>query len=586
MIPSTGRLGIWCLGAAFVLGLFSLPTRPAERFDVLIKNAKIVDGTGRPAFKGNVAIKGEKILAVGNVSGDAELVVDAQGLVVCPGFIDPHSHADLTIMDVPLAENLIMQGITTFVGGNCSQSPAPRKDLTFADWLSKVEKKGISPNYVPLVGHDSLRELALGPDLRRTATPSEIEVMKKYAEEAMKSGAFGLSSFGDPAASHFASLDELVELARVVRQHGGFYVPHTRGIQSQWPTDDPERVSYELYLGPPEYVMVGTYLGYLEAFEISRRAQIPVHIVHLSTAYRIHQPHPDYLDEAAAKATLELIDKARNEGLDVTFDVIVYAGSISAPEKLVDAFYSERVGGLSWVREIAKDDFISRLKTREFRNRVRKIHDSCRLKFGMVHTKVDPFWFDCFKIVKSQKPDYPGKTIGEIAALKKADPLETVFELLVEDPNTVWIQFLDRRGTEAINSVFIKHPLAMPCTDIAAVPANPEKPETMAPITYSVYPNYFSNYVREKKVLSLEEAVKKATASPAQWLGIKDRGVLKVGAYADIVVFDFQKIKPNATPLEPTLAPDGIEYVLVNGKVVYREKSHTGATPGKVLRRS
>jgi N-acyl-D-aspartate/D-glutamate deacylase len=402
----------------------------------------------------------------------------------------------------------------------------------------------------------------------------------------MRSGALGFSSFGDPSPSHFAGIDELVELAKVVRKYGGFYVPHTRGIQFQWPTNDPELVAYELYLGPPDFISAGTYLGYVQALEVSRRANIPVHIVHLSTAFRIHQPHPDYLDEAAAKATLELIDRARNEGLDVTFDVIVYAGSISAPEKLVDAFYSERVGGLSWVREIGKDEFVERLKTKEFRGRVRKIHDSCRLKFGMVHTKVDPFWFDCFKIVKSENPDYAEKTIGEIAALKKTDPLETLFDLLVEDPKIVWIQFLDRRGTETINSVFIRHPAAMPCTDIAAESAKPEKPETVAPITYSVYPNYFGNYVRDKRVMSLEEAVKKATSFPAQRFGLKDRGVLKPGAFADILIFDIDRIKANATPLNPTQAPDGIEYVLVNGKIVYKEKAHTGEKSGKVLRHS
>jgi N-acyl-D-amino-acid deacylase len=188
--------------------------------------------------------------------------------------------------------------------------------------------------------------------------------------------------------------------------------------------------------------------------------------------------------------------------------------------------------------------------------------------------------------VKSENPDYAGKTIGEIAALKKTDPLETLFDLLVEDPKIVWIQFLDRRGTETINSVFIRHAAAMPCTDIAAIPANPEKPETVAPITYSVYPNYFGNYVRDKKILSLEEAVKKATSFPAQWLGIKDRGVLKPGAFADILIFDSDRIKANATPLNPTLAPDGIEYVLINGKITYQDKVHTGEKSGKVLRHS
>lgn len=203
----------------FLLAGLVLIHSETEHYDVLIKNTKIIDGTGKPAYKGSIAIKGEKIVAVGKVKGDAATVLDGTGLITCPGFIDPHSHADTTIMNYPLAENLIMQGITTFVGGNCAMSLAPTKDMTFGDWLFKVEKEGISLNYIPLVGHNPIRTMVMGEDYRRKATQAEVKEMKKYVEEAMKSGAFGFSTFGDPAPSHFADLDEIVELAKVVTKY-------------------------------------------------------------------------------------------------------------------------------------------------------------------------------------------------------------------------------------------------------------------------------------------------------------------------------------------------------------------------------
>ncbi len=576
---------ILCL---LVITLSSTP----ERYDVLIKNTKIVDGTGKAAFKGNIAIKGEKIVAVGKVKGDAATIIDGTGLVTSPGFIDPHSHADLTIMKYPLAENLVMQGITSFLGGNCGSSPAPLATLTFGEWLSKVEEEGISLNYAPLVAHGVIRSLVMGKDFRRKATSEEIEEMKKYMEEAMRSGAIGFSGGLDYDPGRFADTEELIELAKVASKYGGLYVPHTRHMNSQWPTDDPEEVSYGLYYGPPEDVWAGRYRGYLEALEISRKAKIPLHIAHFSKAYKLRQPHPDFLEEAAAKATLvEIIDKARKEGLDVTFDTIPWSATVGGKTPMIDAFYSKRVVGLNWVQQIEKEEFIQRLNTREFRDRLRRVDEKCRLKLGWIHTKVDPYWMDCFKILTCKNKEYEGKTIGDIARMRNTDPLEMIFDILVEDPETTWVQFLDRRFAPAAIPVFLKHPIAMPCTDVIALSAKPEPDSYQlystipyAPISYGLFPHYIGTYVREKAVLSLEEAVRKATYLPAQRFGLKDRGVLSPGAYADIVVFDFEKIKMKGDFLDPAQPPEGILYVLVNGKVVYKEKAHTGLRPGKVLR--
>lgn len=571
------------LGLCFLVS--SLPSLP-ERYDVIIKNAKIVDGTGKKAFRGDIAIKDDKIVAVGKVRGEAATAIDGSGLVACPGFIDPHSHADVTIKDYPLAENFIMQGITTFVGGNCGLSKAPLKNLTFGQWLTQVEESGISINMIPLVGHSVIRNLVMGVDFKREATPDELSKMKAYLEEAMRSGAFGFSTGEDPPwEGFFASLEEKVELAKVVNKYGGFYAPHTRHERNHWVTDDLEKFSYVLYTGSPEDIWVGRYRGLLEAIEVSRKSKIPLHIAHFPQAYLLPLPHPDYLEEAAAKASLEIVDKARQEGLDVTFDVILPPRGQTA-KYIIDEFLDPQYDYPDWLSKLTKEELVLKLKKNEFRSRVRKLHDSCRLKFSMIHTTVDPYWMDCFKILNCKNKDYEGKTIGEIARVKNTVPLEAVFDIAVEDPETIWLAHLDRRYNQAAVSVILKHPLCEPCTDDFAAPAKMPAGSRMIlpPTTWGCYPYYIRTYVKDKGILGLEEAVKKATFLPARRMGLKDRGVLSPGAYADIVVFNFETIKMTGDFLKPDERPEGIEYVLVNGKVVYKEKAHTGLKPGKVLR--
>jgi len=592
----------------FLIG-FPITSVGSETYDILIKNTQIVDGTGKAAYKGNIAIKGERIVAVGKTKGEAKVVIDGKGLVTCPGFIDPHSHADTTIMKYPLAENLVMQGITTFLGGMCGISLAPRGEdnyfgmkkedvealidwTTFEEYLAKFEKVGTSINFVPIVGHGALRNAVMGNDFRRVATPAEVEEMKKLVAEAMKSGAFGLSSGLDYFPGKFADLEEVVLLAEVVREYEGMYFPHTRGTNFEWPTEDPEEVCFGRYLGPPENVWVGTYEGVIEAIETGRRANIPVHMAHIGNLFLTPQPHPDFLEEATAKATLWVIDKAIKEGVDFSYDVVAHANSICQNQKMLDAFYNEQVLALSWVRQFAKGEFIERLETVEFRDRLKRVHESCKLVFGWVHTKVDPYWADCFTVVKCAGTDYAGKILGEIARVKKIDPLELMFDMMVTDPDTIWIQHLDRRGSEIMNAVYLDHPAAYPCTDTFALPCEPVAGDwfmgfdlgTPPPIAYGLFPHYINTYIKKLKVFNLEEGIKKATYLPAQRFGLKDRGILKQGAFADIVVFNFESIKDNLDFANPAQTPSGIEYVLVNGTIVHKDNAHTGAKPGKVLR--
>lgn len=585
------KCGIFLLFLSIFSGALS---SKSETYDVIIKNSTIVDGTGKAAFKGDIAIRGEKIVKVGNVIGDADIVIDGSGLVVSPGFIDTHTHADNNILKYPMAENFIMQGVTTIVGGNCGMSQVPTKDLTFGQWLSKVEKAGISINYAHLVGHRNVRNLIMGDDFRREAKEEEVEKMKPYVEEAMQSGAFGLSTFLDPSTTEYASVEnELLPLVKIVARYGGGYWPHHRHHQSNWVSDDPDEFSYGIVHRPIEEVFIGEYRGLMEAIDISRKANLPLHIAHLINVYRIPQPHPPYLDEAVAKATLWNIDKAIEEGIDITFDVTFAVSGISRKKPLINELWKSRNAALSWLDQLEKNEFIVRLKTREFREKIKEVYERCRLKLNFIHTKADPFWMDRFKILVCKNKDYEGKTINEIAKMNNTEPLEAIFDILVEDPDTAWVQHLCERYFEAAIPVLLQHPGASPNTDMSCAPSI-SQPEgyneggsliTPSPIAYGLFADFIGTLVREKKLLSLEEAVNRASYVPAQKaLKLKDRGILSPGAYADIVVFDLKKIRMTGDFLRPAQRPDGIEYVLVNGEVVYKNKAHTGKSPGKVLR--
>jgi N-acyl-D-aspartate/D-glutamate deacylase len=610
----------------------------SERYDVLVKNAKIVDGTGKTAFKGSIGIEGEKIAAVGNVRGDAAIVIDGAGLIACPGFVNPHDHGDGgfgdTFLTYPLCENHVMQGVTTIVGGNCGASLAPMKDYiftpeivarwwhevdpttyappvvlplekyrkileeklgyaldwrTFGEFLSKVEKTRISVNYVPLVGHNAVRIAVMEMDFQRKAKPSEIEEMKKHVDEAMRSGAHGFSVNldGIPGCGDFASTEEVIELAKVAQKYGGLYTTHMRNADNNYPTDKPEEYGYGICHNiSVEEMPVSKYYALLEAIEVCRKANIPTQLSHVMNIYLIYQYFPDYLQEACAKAMLEIIDKAREEGLEINFDVMpdwdIHELMLSATE-LTGLF-------MKWLKRFgSKERLVENLKMKDFRDELRKVIMGGRFKINMIHPKTDPFWMDRVYIVSSKNKAYERKTINEIARLKHTDPIDTIFDIIIEDPNATF-NCTDIRWTEAIVRTWLKHPASMVGFDIWGVPPFTEPPlatwtgGTHGLGLYAGYPRYIRKFVKEKAIFTLEEAIKKATYLPAQKFRLKDRGVISPGAYADILLFDFEKIREKGTQLNPRQAPEGIAHVLVNGKVVYENMAHTGARPGKVIR--
>jgi N-acyl-D-aspartate/D-glutamate deacylase len=592
----------------------------SNHLEILIKNAQIVDGTGEPSYRGSIGIAGEKITAVGRISWGAARVIDADDLVACPGFVDPHSHADLSILKYPLAENLIGQGITTFVGGNCGISLAPVKDLDhfrgiiklwgldlelgwhkFGEWLSSVQENGLSINYAPLVGHNTIRSMVIADDSRRKATSDEIEKMKVLVHEAMRSGCFGLSVGLDAAMpGHFADTDEVDELARALKEYDGLFAPHARHHQNQWPAESPTEHGYGIFHAPRGEIITGRYHGLLETVEIAKRAdQVRLHIAHLTPAYLIPQPHPALLDEAAAKATLaDIIDKARDEKLEVTFNVIAWSQSIGSELPMIKSFFSSQLLLPTWLKEMPREEFPHRLEEEDFRKKLREVILSGKFKFGMLNPVTDPYWMDCYRIIRCRREEYEGRTIGEIAREKQPDHIlravyaasfETVFDLLHADPGTTWALTVDKREHGALPT-FLKHPAGMPCTDVTAFSGKPSEEDGMfgygvSPTAYGLFPHYIREYIRERGILSLEEGIRKATWVPAQEvLGLRDRGTIREGAFADILLFDFEKLREWNDFRNPSRPPHGISYVLVNGSVVWEGGRHTGKKPGKILR--
>jgi len=584
----------------------------SSEHDILIKNAFIVDGTGAPGSRGSVAIKAERIDAVGDVRGGAETVIDAKGMAVTPGFIDVHNHGDQSIMYYPKADGYVHQGITTFVGGNCGSSPGPFGDLvsvgmmageiiqelspdmyypsglfrrevvnpkhreifgweidwhTLGEFFRKLEAKGISPNFAPLLGHHSIRIMAMGADHKRKATPAEVEEMKKHVRQAMIDGCLGMSA-GRDYDSYYADFEELVALAKVVAEYGGLYACHSlrTGLRTARRPGEPAPIKIN---------------GLLETIDVGRKAKIPVQVSHLGALYDVVPTIDGELNEAAAKATLKIVDDARKEGIDVTFDVIpgIRAFGTSSNIWLAGTL-------LPWLRVAgSREQLAKALRMREFRGEIKdRIWEG---KYYGLNPNINPNWAGGINIMESKDSRFVNKTITQIAQELGVDPLDALMDVIVADPHAK----IGSYGRESpTKGMFYQHPGCMVGVDTLAVDTSfvGKNPPWSLPSenSFGGFALYFKLAVRENRSLSLEEAVRKVTSLPAAKFKLRDRGVLKPGAYADIVVIDPAAVDFKATPLNPCVYPEGIPYVLVNGKLVVKENQHTGATPGKVLRRA
>jgi len=579
-------------------------------YDFLIKNAQIVDGTNTPAFFGSLSVIGDRIAAVGDVKGDAGQIIDAYGLVVSPGFIDVHNHGDLSILHYPRAESFLHQGITTFVGGNCGTSPGPygeyvdqayflydlywklapdmyygeslqplaevnelHKEMygweidwrTLGEWMQRVEKKGTAANLVPIVGHGDIRYLVLGQDYRRIAKRKEIYAMEDHISKAMEDGCRGISVGRDYNPGYWAEASELISCAEVSAKFGGIYTSHSlrTGLREDRRPGDTQ---------PPKIN------GILEAIDVGRKAKLPIEISHLSALYDVWPSGDELMAEASVKATLAAIDNARSEGLDVNFDLIPNTtGGIYSMPFLASAL-------LPWLRIAGGfEQFAKALTMPAFREEIKKTIMSG--KWYGLNPNLTPLWAMGPTIVESKEEKFLGKTVQQIADDAKMNPLDVLMEIIRIDPYTK----SEIKGSDSNFLRLVKHPTAMIGIDTFIVDDKWEIKSLPGILpnenTFGGFARYLRRCVKDTAILTLEEAISKITSTPAKKFRLTDRGILRVGAYADITIFNPDTITDRGDTLHPRVYPRGIEYVFVNGEQVIKNGKHTGVTPGKILRR-
>ena len=541
-------------------GLVAMTAAPAVSYDVLLRGGRIVDGTGSPWFVADLAIRGDRIAAIGNLAGSkAKLSLEVRGLVVAPGFIDMLGQSELTVLADAHLRSKVGQGITTELTGE-GASVAPMtdyllgelepttRDLKIAiDWTDlqgyarRLGKQGSALNFAHLVGATQVRAAVLGGD-NRPPTPAELESMKRHVARAMEQGAFGLSSslIYPPAA--FADTAELVELAKVAARYGGFYASHVRGESDN------------------------LIEALREAERIGEQAGIGVEVWHFKSAGRRNKGR-------IADAISE-IEAARERGVDMTADMYPYIAAATDLSACLPPTASE--GGLSALVARLKDPAARAAIRREIETPTSRWENLYQLAGGAegvmvagVHTEVNR--------------KHQGKRVSEIAAARGSDPLETIFDLLVEEGGTVdSIYFI-------MDEVDVRAAMATPWVafDCDAPGVRPDGilgEKSIHPRAYGTFPRILGRYVREQGVLGLEEAVRKMTSLPARRIGLLDRGLLRPGAFADVTVFDPRTIIDKATFEAPHQYAEGIVHVFVNGQSVLETGKFTSALPGRFLK--
>lgn len=500
----------------------------AADFDLLITNARIADGTGAPLIEGSVAVKDGRIAAVGRVSGAATTEVDAGGRIVAPGFIDVHTHSE-KIADRPMAENFIRMGVTSLVTGNCGGS---RTDV--AKFLGELEGGKVAVNVATLIGHNSVRQKAMGGSFRRAPKPEETERMKALVDQAMKDGAVGLSTGLIYVPGTFAKTEEIIELAKVAAAHGGIYASHIRA----------------------ETVKIFSALD--ELIRIAREAKVRAEVSHIKLA------GPTAWGKAGQ--VLALLDKARAKGLLITHDQYLYTASSTGISQLVP----------DKAREGKREDFIARINDPKQKAEIVAQMKTMRERLGRTNYS--------YAVIARFKPDpsLAGKTIPEAAKLKRgSDSLEDQVELIFDIERQGGGSAIYHGMSEPDVQAFLRHPLTMVASDGGPCKFGDDLPH---PRNYGNNARVLGRYVRELKLLPLEEAIRRMTSLPALAFRLAGRGVLQPGACADIVVFDPDKVADRAAFGDPHHYAEGFSDVFVNGVAVIRDGKLMDAKPGRPLK--
>ena len=532
----------------------------SPQYDLLIRNGTIVDGSGAPGFKADLAVKGDRIVRIGDLSGaTATRVIDAAGLVVAPGFIDLLGQSETYLLIDPRAMSKVMQGVTTEITGE-GESIAPINERqikeqegflrrfnlsidwrTLDEYFKRLEKQRSGVNVGTFVGATQVREYVIGYE-DREPSKAELEQMKTLVARAMRDGALGLSSSLQYVPARFAKTSELIELAKVARQYGGIYATHQRS----------------------EANTIDASLD--EVFEIARKAGIRVEIWHLKTAYKKNwgrMPH-----------VLERIKQARASSIDVNADIYPYiAGSTSLSASLPP-----------WALEGGTEKMLSRLRDPATRQRLKKeISEESNSWENIYLGSGGPEGVLVSSVVNRELEPLQGKRISEIAILEKKDPLDALFDfILADEGQTGAIYFM---MSEADMRAAMQSPFVTFCTDSGARATDgPLAGSKSHPRGWGTYPRILGKYVREEKLLSLETAIHKMTGGPAARVNLRERGLLREGMFADVTIFNPATVIDRATFESPNQYPVGIDYVLVNGQLSVDKGQRTPALAGRVLR--
>jgi len=537
------------------------PLAPDQPFDLLITNGRIVDGTGAPWFRGDVGVAGGRIVAIGQLAGHATRdTVDATNLVVAPGFIDMLGQSEFNVLVDPRAASKITQGVTTEITGE-GGSIAPLNDAlvrssqpqfdrfkialdfrTLGDYFARLEKNRPAINLGTFVGAGGVRAYVVGNG-QKTATAADLEQMKKLVEQAMQQGALGVSTSLQYVPGRFASTDELIELAKVAKQYGGIYISHQRSESAQ--------------------IMASLD----EVFQIAERANIPAEVWHLKTAYKANW--------GRMPEVLKYFEAARARGLDVTANMYPYDRASNGLDACLPL----------WVREGGLDSMLQRLKDPSLRERIKKDMDDANAKdwenqwYGsgggsgvMVSTVLDP-----------SLRKWEGKNLVEIGKEMGKDPRDALMDLVIADAGETSVIISIMREDDV--RLALASPMISIGTDSGArAEDGPFSESKSHPRAWGSFTRVLGKYVRDERLITLEDAVRRFTSRPAIRVGITDRGILRPGMKADITIFNPATVRHVSTSVVPTHYSQGVNYVFVNGKAVVSGGKITSERPGEVIR--
>ena len=522
---------IWnyCISSVTLLALLLPSFGNSQDYDLIIRGGKVVDGSGNPWYRADIAIKNDRIAEIGQLSNhEAKRVIDAHGLVVAPGFIDPHTHALRGIFEVPNAESALLQGVTTLTEGNDGSSPYPI-DRHYAD----IDNLRISPNWAVFVGQGTIRQRVIGFGLRK-ATPDEMERMKQMVRDAMEQGALGISTGLFYVPGSFTSTEEVIELSKVAAEYNGIYISHIREEAAQ---------------------LIDSVQ---ETIRIGEEADIPVQITHHKVI--------GVENWGASIESLRLVDEARKRGVDVTIDQYPYTASQTSINALIP----------QWAQAGGREEMLSRINSAETYSTIK---NEVVAKILYDRGGGDPK--NVFISRNSWDPDMAGKNLAELAIDAGLEPTpenaaDVVFDIIRGGGATAVYHAI---GPEDVDRI-MQHPATAIGSDGPVGVFGEGAPH---PRQYGTFARVLGLYVRERKILSLEEAIRKMSSQSARRLGIHDRGLITKGYFADITIFDPDEIIDKATFENPHQYAIGTKFVLVNGSVVVENGQHTGARPGRIL---